>query len=184
MDFSCTSSTRFCPNVPSEIICNTTSPVIRWGLSGDINDDITFGAVDPVDTNRTSDLDDDFTAIKTGSTSFILKFTSLIEFNDKSITVMCTDQNDGNPNTNDASCTIMIYGMKYINKSSCFINHLLSDTPSTSPTIPVPGYTDISFNSVTLSWNPSTEQCIDHYSITVTRNNMNPVDIINHMCIL
>ena len=113
MDFSCTSSTRFCPNVPSEITCNTTSPVIRWELSGDIDDDINFGAVDPVDTNRTSDQNDDFTAIKTGSTSFILKFTSLIEF-DNSITVMCTDQNDGNTNTNDASCTIMIYGMKYI----------------------------------------------------------------------
>ena len=65
------------------------------------------------------------------------------------------------------------------NKSSCFIYYLLSDTPSTSPTIPVPGYTDISFNSVTLSWNPSTEQCIDHYNITVTRNNMNPVDMIS-----
>ena len=51
--------------------------------------------------------------------------------------------------------------------------------PSTSPTIPVPGYTDISFNNVTLSWNPSTEQCIDHYNITVTRNNMNPVDMIS-----
>ena len=49
-----------------------------------------------------------------------------------------------------------------------FIFIPLSDTPSTSPTIPVPGYTDISFNSVTLSWNPSTEQCIDHYNITVT----------------
>ena len=65
------------------------------------------------------------------------------------------------------------------NKSSCFIYYLLSDTLSTSPTIPVPGYTDISFNSVTLSWNPSTEQCIDHYNITVTRNNMNPVDMIS-----
>ena len=113
MGFSCTSSTRFCPNVPSKITCNTTSPVIRWELSGDINDEIGFGALDPVGTNKTSDVNDDFTAIKTGSTSFILKFTSLIEF-DNSLTVMCTDLVDANPNTNDASCTIMIYGKKYI----------------------------------------------------------------------
>ena len=107
MDFSCTSSTRFCPNVPSEITCNTTSPAIEWELSGDINDDISFGSQDPVGTNETSDQNDDFTAIKTGSTSFILKFTSLIEF-DNSLTVMCTDLSSGDPD----SCIIMIYGKK------------------------------------------------------------------------
>ena len=111
MSFSCTSSTRFCPNVPSEITCNTTSPIVSWDLSGDIDDQITFSAVDPVGTNETSDQNDVFTAIKTGSTSFILNFTSLIEF-DNSITVTCTDQSDVNPNTNDDSCTIMIYGKK------------------------------------------------------------------------
>ena len=111
LGFSCTSSTRFCPNVPSKITCNTTSQAILWELSGDIDDQITFGAVDPIGTNKTSDQNDDFTAIKTGSTSFILKFTSLIEF-DSSLTVTCTDQLDTNPSTNDDSCTIMIYGKK------------------------------------------------------------------------
>ena len=111
MGFSCTSSTRFCPNVPSEITCNTTSSVIRWELSGDIDDQITFNAVDSVGTNKTSDQNDDFTAIKTDSASFILKFTSLIEF-DNSLTVTCTDLADVNPNTNDASCIMMIYGKK------------------------------------------------------------------------
>ena len=111
MGFSCTSSTRFCPNFPSEITCNTTSPVISWELSGDVDDQIVFNALDPVSTNKTSDQNDDFTAIKTGSTSFILMFTSLIEF-DNSITVTCTDLVDANPNTNDDSCTIMIYGKK------------------------------------------------------------------------
>ena len=121
LGFSCTSSTRFCPNVPSEITCNTTSPAIVWELSGDVDDQIVFSAVDPVGTSITSDQYDDFTAIKTGSTSFILNFTSLIE-SDNSITVTCTDIFDSNQNTNDASCTIMIYGKKYIyNKSSCFI---------------------------------------------------------------
>ena len=109
MGFSCTSSTRFCPNVPSKITCNTTSPAIRWELSGEIDDEISFSAVDPVGTNETSGPNDDFTAIKTGSTSFILTFTSVIEF-DNSITVMCTDLADPNTNTNDASCIIMIYG--------------------------------------------------------------------------
>ena len=113
MEFSCTSSTRFCPNVPAEITCNTTSSVISWDLSGDIDDQIAFSALDPVGTNRTSDQNDDFTAIKTGSTSFILNFTSLIEF-DNSVIVTCTDLSDGNLNTNDDSCTIMIYGKKYI----------------------------------------------------------------------
>ena len=113
MGFSCTSSTRFCPNIPSEISCNTTNPVISWELSGDIEDEITFGALDPVGTNETSDQNDGFTAIKTGSTSFILKFTNLIEFVN-SVAVTCTDQVDPNPNTNDDSCTIMIYGKKYI----------------------------------------------------------------------
>ena len=107
MGFSCTSSTRFCPNVPSEITCNTTSPVISWGLSGDIDDQIAFSIVDSVGTNKTSDQNDKFTAIKTGSTSFILNFTSQIEF-DNSLTVMCTDLNGGDPD----SCTIMIYGKK------------------------------------------------------------------------
>ena len=105
--YSCTNSTRFCPNIPSKITCNTTSPVI----SGDIDDEIGFGAVDPVGTSITSDQNDVFTAIKTGSTSFIHNFTSLIEF-DNIVIVTCTDQNDPNPNTNDASCIIMIYGMK------------------------------------------------------------------------
>ena len=113
LDFSCTSSTRFCPNVPSEITCNTTSPAISWELSGDVDDEITFGALDPVGTKETSDQNDVFTAIKTDSTSFILNFTSLIEFNN-SVTLTCTDQSDPNLNTNDASCIIMIYGMKYI----------------------------------------------------------------------
>ena len=120
MGFSCTCSTRFCPNVPSEITCNTTSPVIVWELSGDIDDQIVFNAVDPVSTNITSDQNDVFTAIKTGSTSFILNFTSLIEFNN-SITVTCTGLVDSNLNTNDASCTIMIYGKKYIYNKSSFI---------------------------------------------------------------
>ena len=111
LGFSCTSSTRFCPNVPSEITCNTTSPAISWGLSGDVNDEIAFGALDPVDTNETSDQNDDFIAIKTGSTSFILTFTSQIEF-DNSLTVTCTDQSDPNTNTADDSCIIMIYGKK------------------------------------------------------------------------
>ena len=111
LDFSCTSSTRFCPNIPSEITCNTTSPAIVWELSGDINDEIAFGAADPVGTNATSDQNGDFTAIKTANTSFILKFTSLIEF-DNSVTVTCTDLADVDPNTNDDSCTIMIYGKK------------------------------------------------------------------------
>ena len=109
--YSCTNSIRFCPNVPSKITCNTTSPVISWGLSGDIDYEIGFGALDPVGTNETSDQNDDFTAIKTGSTSFILNFTSLIEF-DNIVIVTCTDENDVNPNTNDDSCTIMIYGKK------------------------------------------------------------------------
>ena len=107
MGFSCTSSTRFCPNVPSEITCNTTSPAIVWDLSDDIDDQIAFGSQDLVGTNRTSDQNDDFTAIKTGGTSFILKFTSLIEF-DNSLTVMCTDLLGGDPD----SCIIMIYGKK------------------------------------------------------------------------
>ena len=107
MDFSCTSSTRFCPNVSSEITCDTTSPAIEWDLSGDIDDDISFGAADPVGTNKTSDENDDFIAIKTGSTSFILKFTSQIEF-DNSLTVMCTDLLGGDPD----SCIIMLYGKK------------------------------------------------------------------------
>ena len=111
LGFSCTSSTRFCPNVPSEITCDTTSQVISWELSGDIDDEITFGALDPVGTNETSDQNDVFTAIKTGDMSFILKFTSLIEF-DNSVTVTCTDQFGTDPNTNDDSCIIMIYGKK------------------------------------------------------------------------
>ena len=72
---------------------------------------IGFGAVDPVGTNETSDQNYVFTAIKTDSTSFILNFTSLIEF-DNIVIVTCTDENDVNPNTNDDSCIIMIYGMK------------------------------------------------------------------------
>ena len=111
LEFSCTSSTRFCPNIPSEITCNTTSPVIRWDLSGDIDDEVLFTSLDDIGTNKTSDQNDDFTAIKTGSTSLILNFTSQIEF-DNSLTVTCTDLADGDPNTNDDSCTIMIYGMK------------------------------------------------------------------------
>ena len=59
--------------------------------------------------------------------------------------------------------------------SACIL-HSHAGIPSTSPTLPVPGYTDISFNNVTLSWNPTTEQCIDHYNITVTRNNMSLAD--------
>ena len=51
----------------------------------------------------------------------------------------------------------MVRNIYITNHPVLFINYLLSDTPSTIPTIPVPGYTDISFNSVTLSWNPSTE---------------------------
>ena len=108
MGFSCT---RFCPNIPSQITCDTTSEVIRWDLSGDIDDEILFTALDDIGTNKTSDQNDDFIAIKTGSTSFILNFTSLIEFNN-SLTVTCTDLNDVNTNTNDDSCIIMIYGKK------------------------------------------------------------------------
>ena len=113
MGFSCTSSTRFCPNVSSEITCNTTSSAIRLDLSGDIDDQIAFPASNPVGTNITSDQNDDFTAIKTGDMSFILKFISLIEFDD-SLTVTCTDLADVDPNTADDSCIIMIYGKKYI----------------------------------------------------------------------
>ena len=105
MGFSCTSSIRFCPNVPSEITCNTTSSFILWELSGDVADQIVFSTIDPVGTNKTSDQNDDFIAIKTGSTSFILTFTSLIEF-DNSVTVTCTDPIGGDPH----SCIIMIYG--------------------------------------------------------------------------
>ena len=107
LNFSCTSSTRFCPNTSSEITCTITSQAIEWGLSGDIEDEITLGSQDPVGTNKTSDVNDDFTAIKTDDSSSNLKFTSLIEF-DNSLTVMCADLAAGAPD----SCIIMIYGKK------------------------------------------------------------------------
>ena len=109
MSFSCTSSTLFCPLVPSEITCDTTNSVIRWAVTGDLTGVNDFAVTNVIGT--TKPVGDQFTAIKTGNTSFILNFTSQIEF-DNSITVTCIDLLDINPNTADTSCTIMLYGMK------------------------------------------------------------------------
>ena len=110
MSFSCTSSTLFCPLVPSEITCDTINSVIRWAVTGDLTSGVNNFAVANV-IGTTKPVGDQFTAIKTGNTSFILNLTSQIEF-DNSVTVTCIDLVDINPNTAVASCTIMLYGMK------------------------------------------------------------------------
>ena len=103
MGFSCTSSTRFCPNVPSEITCTTTSSLIRWDVTGDVTGVNTFGGSAMI--GDTIPVGYKFTAIKADETSFILNFTSQIEFNN-SVTVMCRDLGDGDSD----SCIIMLYG--------------------------------------------------------------------------
>ena len=40
-------------------------------------------------------------------------------------------------------------------------------------------YTAISSTTVTISWSPSSEQCLDYYSVTVTNQNTNQQEIIN-----
>jgi len=109
VDFSCTSSSRFCPNVPSVITCETTNAVISWDITGDVTGSVSFSVIDPVGT--TTLVTDGFIAIKTDVTSFSLNFSSQVEFNN-SVIVTCNDLNDVNPNSNDESCTIMNYGKK------------------------------------------------------------------------
>ena len=101
--FSCSSSTQFCPNIHSEITCNTTGAIIRWDVTGDVTGTNTFAGSAIIGT--TIPVGDEFTAIKTDGTSFILNFTSQIEFNN-SVTVICTDLGDGDSD----SCIIMLYG--------------------------------------------------------------------------
>ena len=49
--------------------------------------------------------------------------------------------------------------------------------PTTSPSSL--SYTAINSTSVTISWSPSSEQCLDYYNVTVTNQNTNQQEIFN-----
>ena len=49
--------------------------------------------------------------------------------------------------------------------------------PTTSPSSL--SYTAISSTSVSISWSPSLEQCLDYYSVTVTDKNTNQQEFVN-----
>ena len=54
----------------------------------------------------------------------------------------------------------------------------LSKSPPTTSPISL-SYTAISSTSVITSWSPSSEQCLDYYSVTITNQNINQQQILN-----
>ena len=153
----------FCPEVPAKYHCVISSALARWVVSGTgINGERSYGALDPIGHTLPLAGSPSFIANKTGNNSFSLNFTANVEFNN-SVTVMCVDQADTNSNTNVRQCIIELKGKRG--------KLLLSVTISTGPPTTSPSslsYTDINSTSVTISWSPSSEECLDYYNVTVT----------------
>ena len=171
MSFPCS---IFCPEVPAIYHCVITSAQVRWSVSGTgINGERSYGASDPI--GRTLPLlgSPSFIVNKTSNNSFSLNFTANIEFNN-SVTVTCVDQADSNSNTDSRQC---IFELKGKREKLLLSITILTGPPTTSPSSL--SYTAISATSVTISWSPSSEQCLDYYSVTVTNQNTNQQEIIN-----
>ena len=95
----------FCPEVPAIYHCVITSSVSRWAVSGSVSGTNSFSTNDPI--GRTIPVGNSFIANKTGTTSFSLKFTANVEFND-SVNIECQDLISGN----SRQCTIALEGKK------------------------------------------------------------------------
>ena len=173
MSFPCS---IFCPEVPAIYHCVITSAQVRWSVSGTgINGERSFGAGDPIGRTLLLFGSPSFIANKTSNNSFSLNFTANVEFNN-SVTVMCLDLADSNSNTDSRLCIIELEGKRE--------KLLLSITISTGPPTTSPSslsYTAISSTSVTISWSPSSEQCLDYYNVTVTNQNTNQQEFFTAM---
>ena len=100
---------KFCPEIPAIYHCVISSALARWEVSGSVSGVNSYLASDPVGMIRS--VGSSFTANKTGSTSFSLKFIAEAQFNNN-VNVTCSDTADANMNTNSKQCTVELEGKR------------------------------------------------------------------------